>query len=406
MQHRTAWQALGQDPLRVLTSGWPWRSFAYLLTGAVFGALTSTVLALALVAGLVTLVLVVGPLILLGVALSGIAVSRFERWRLRLVDLDPVPDPHRSPEQPGALGWLRTRLGETATWRELGFTAVSATALWWMDLLVLGFALALPVLVMVSPIGDPNAWPWAVVGVCLLAPAPYTITAWAGARAAVTRLMLTPRDGELGHRLTDVRASRARLVDAFDAERRRIERDLHDGAQQRLVSLNVLLGLARLDAGPGLPLAEQLARAQEQVGLAVDELRELSRGVHPKALTDHGLAAAAENLAARSVLPVTVDIRLPHRMPVPVETTAYFVIAEALTNATKHSAATGVEVTARLHTDVLTLSVSDDGTGGATPEGGTGLTGLADRVAAADGRLRISSPPGGPTLVHVELPCR
>ncbi|MFF2021696.1 sensor histidine kinase [Streptomyces sp. NPDC058171] len=406
MHHRTAWQALGQNPLRVLRSSWPWRSFAYLLTGAAFGALTSTVLALALVAGLVTLVLVVGPLILLGVALSGIAVSRFERWRLRLVDLDPVPDPHRAPEPPGAVGWLRTRLGETATWRELGFTAVSATALWWMDLLVLGFALVVPALVMVSPLGDPDAWPLAVVGVCLLAPAPYTITAWAGARAAVTRLMLTPRDSELGHQLTDVRASRARLVDAFDAERRRIERDLHDGAQQRLVSLNVLLGLARLDADPDLPLAEQLARAQEQVGLAVDELRELSRGVHPKALTDHGLAAAAENLAARSVLPVTVDVRLPHRMPVAVETTAYFVIAEALTNATKHSTATGVEVLARVHTDLLTLSVRDDGTGGANPEGGTGLTGLADRVAAADGRLRISSPPGGPTLVHVELPCR
>jgi signal transduction histidine kinase len=406
MRHRTAWQALGQNPLRVLGSSWPWRSFAYLLSGVVFGAVTSTVLVVALLAGLVSLVVLVGAVILLGVALSGVAVTRFERWRLRLVDLDPVQDPHRPPERAGLAGWLRTRLREPATWRELGFTAVSVTALWWMDSLVLGFALVVPVLVMISPLDDPGAWPLVIVGLCLLAAAPYTITAWAGARAAVTRLMLAPRDSELGRRLTDVRASRARLVDAFDAERRRIERDLHDGAQQRLVSLNVMLGLARLDAEPDSPLAGQLAKAQEQVALAVDELRELSRGVHPKALTDHGLAAAVENLASRSVLPVTVDIRLPHRLPVSVETTAYFVTAEALTNATKHSEATRVEVHARLHTDVLTLSVSDNGIGGATSEAGTGLTGLADRVAAADGRFRISSPQGGPTLLHVELPCR
>lgn len=218
--------------------------------------------------------------------------------------------------------------------------------------------------------------------------------------------MLAPRDDELGRELTDVRASRARLVDAFDAERRRIERDLHDGAQQRLVSLNVMLGLTALDAEPGSPVATRLAEAQEQVTLAVEELRELSRGVHPKALTDQGLAAAVENLAARSSLPVTVDIRLPHRLPLPVETAAYFAVAEALTNAVKHSGASGVEVQARLHTDVLTLSVRDDGTGGADPSAGTGLVGLADRIAAADGRFRVSSPQGGPTLLHVELPCR
>ncbi|WP_326811708.1 sensor domain-containing protein [Streptomyces scopuliridis] len=406
MRHRTAWQALAQTPLKVLGSSWPWRAFACLLSGVVFGAITTTVLVMMLVAGVVSLIVAVGAVLLLGVALSGIVVTRFERWRLRLVDVDPVPDPHQAPERAGLRGWLYTRLREPATWRELGFTAVSLTALWWMDFLVLGFALVVPVLVMVSPVDDPGAWPLLIVGLCLLPAAPYTITAWAGARAAITRLMLAPRDSELGRRLTDVRASRARLVDAFDAERRRIERDLHDGAQQRLVSLNVMLGLARLDAEPGSPLAGQLVNAQEQVTLAVDELRELSRGVHPKALTDHGLAAAVENLATRSVLPVTADIRLPRRVPVSVETTAYFVIAEALANTTKHSHATQARVHARLHTDVLTLSISDNGIGGADPGAGTGLIGLADRVAAADGRLRVSSPQGGPTLLHVELPCR
>ncbi|MDI3417488.1 sensor histidine kinase [Streptomyces luteolus] len=406
MRHRNAWQALAQNPLKLLRSSWPWRSLAYLLSGVAFGAVATLVLVSLLIAGFASLIVLVGAVLLLGVALSGVVVTRFERWRLRLVDLDPVSDPHRAPERPGVRGWLHTRLHEQATWRELGFTAVSLTALWWMDFLVLAFALAVPVLVMLSPVDDPGAWPLLVVGLCLLPAAPYTITAWAGARAAVTRLMLAPRDSELGRQLTDVRASRTRLVDAFDQERRRIERDLHDGAQQRLVSLNVRLGLARLDAEPGSPLSARLAEAQAQLTLAVEELRDLSRGVHPKALTDHGLAAAVENLAARSALPVTVDIRLPGRLPVPLETTAYFVISEALTNAAKHGGGTHAHVQARQHTNLLTLTVTDDGAGGAEPGAGSGLTGLADRVAAADGRLRLSSPAGGPTLLHVELPCR
>ena len=406
MRPRNAWQALAQNPLRLLRTSWPWRSLAYLLTGVGFGAVSALVLVSLLIAGVVSLIVLVGAVLLLGVALSGIVVTRVERRRLLLVDLDPVPDPHRPPERPGPRAWLHTRLHEQATWRELGFTAVSLTALWWMDLLVLCFALGLPFLVMLSPADDPGAWPLTLVGLALLPAAPYTLTAWAGARAAVTRLMLQPRDRELGRQLTDVRASRTRLVDAFDQERRRIERDLHDGAQQRLVSLNVRLGLARLDAAPGSPLAAQLDDAQEQLALAVEELRDLSRGVHPKALTDHGLAAAVENLAARSALPVTVDLRLPGRLPTSVETTAYFVVAEALTNAAKHGGGTHAHVHARQHTSLLTLTVRDDGHGGADPTAGSGLTGLADRVAAADGRLRLSSPPGGPTLLHVELPCR
>ncbi|MEU1284516.1 sensor domain-containing protein [Kitasatospora sp. NPDC005856] len=405
MRHRTAWQALAENPLRVLRSAWPWRSLAYLVTGVAFGGTTVVVLPALLAIGVASLPVGVGAVFVLAVALSGVPVARFERWRLRLADRDPVPDPHRPPERPGARGWLRTRLREPATWRELGFTAVSMTALWWMDLLVLAFGLVVPFLLITAPLDDPSAWPWLVVGLCLLPAGPYTVTAWAAARGAVTRLLLAPRDGELGYRLTEVHASRARLVDAFDAERRRIERDLHDGAQQRLVSLNVALGLARLDAGPGSTLDQRIADAQEQLTLAVSELRELSRGVHPKALTDHGLAAAVENLAARSVLPVEVDIRLPRRLPTPVETTAYFVVAEALANTTKHSQATRAGVQAHLHAGMLTVSVRDNGVGGADPTTGTGLVGLADRAAAADGRLRVSSPPGGPTLLHLELPC-
>ncbi|MFE1783354.1 sensor histidine kinase [Streptomyces sp. NPDC059506] len=406
MPSRTAWHALARHPLGFLASQWPWRALAYLLSGVALGAVAGVVLLFLAAAGLVSLAVAVGAVPLLGVALSGVFVARVERRRLRLVDLDPAPDPHRRPGRPGLRGWLETRLREPATWRELGFTAVSLSALWWMDLLVLGFALVLPVFLMTSPAGDPGAWPWLVVGLFLLPAAPYTVTAWAGARAALTRSALAPRDGEPGAELTEVRASRARLVDAFDAERRRIERDLHDGAQQRLVSVSVMLGMALLDTDPGSPAGRQLAAARGEVALAVDELRELARGVHPKALTDHGLAAAVDNLTARSAVPVTVDVRLPYRLPAAVESTAYFVVAEALANVTRHSRASRAEVGARLETDLLVLTVGDDGAGGADPAGGTGLVGLADRVAAADGRLRLSSPAGGPTLLHVEIPCR
>ncbi|TDC08910.1 sensor histidine kinase [Streptomyces sp. 8K308] len=406
MHHRTAWQALAQRPLGFLVSTWPWRALGYLLSGVAFGALTSVVLLATALVGAVSLLLLVGVVPLLAVALSGILVARTERWRLRLVDVDPAPDPHRPPARPGLRAWLETRLREPATWRELGFTVVSLTALWWMDVLVLGFALVLPVLLALSPVDDPGAWPWVLVGLALLPSAPYTITAWAGARAALTRLILAPRDGELGRELREVRASRARLVDAFDAERRRIERDLHDGAQQRLVSVNVMLGMALLDAPPDSRVAQQLATAQRELTQAVVELRELSQGVHPKALTDQGLAAAVTNLTARSTTPVDVDIKLPHRLPTAVESTAYLVVAEALANVTKHSGADAAGVHARLSADTLVLSITDDGAGGADPAGGSGLVGLADRVAAADGRLRISSPAGGPTLLHVELPCR
>lgn len=405
MHARTAWQALAQRPLRFLTSGWPWRSLAYLVSGVLAGGLVGTVVLMIAAAGLVLIFVLVGVLAILALLLSGIYVARFERWRLRLVDLDPAPDPHQRPAAPGLRAWLTTRLREPATWRELGFTALSLVGLWWMDLGVLFGALAVPVIVMASPLDDSDVWGLAVLGFILLLPAPYTITAWAGARAAFTRAVLAPRDDELGAQLREVRASRARLMDAFELERRRIERDLHDGAQQRLVSLSVQLGLAGLDAEPGSPVARHLAAAQDQVGLTLQELRALIRGVHPQVLTDHGLADAVGELATLSQVPVAVDIRLPYRLPAPVEVTAYYVVAEALANIAKHSGAGRAEVTGRLHTDLLVLEIRDDGIGGADAAAGSGLAGLADRLAVLDGRMRLSSPPGGPTLLHVEVPC-
>lgn len=197
------------------------------------------------------------------------------------------------------------------------------------------------------------------------------------------------------------------MVDAFEGERRRIERDLHDGAQQRLVALTMNLGLARLDAPAGGPLAEQLARAHEEAGAALAELRELIHGIHPQVLADYGLEAAVADAADRSPVPVDVEFARPApRLPQAVEAAAYFVVREALANVARHSGARRARVRAEHRGGrLLVLEVTDDGRGGADSARGTGLTGLADRVSVLDGRLTLTSPPGGPTLLRVEIPC-
>ncbi|GLI02890.1 sensor histidine kinase [Phytohabitans aurantiacus] len=406
MPVRTAQDALTLRPTRFLRSSWPWRSALYLAAGAVLGC-TGPLAALHLLAGELTL-----PQFAIGVAAyapvvaCAVPVARLERRRLRLVDGYPVGDPHEPLERPGWRHRLRVRLREQATWREFGHAIVSGGVLCWMDGLVVVFAVWYPVTFVFYPIFDPDEplrYLVALCGVVLVLAAPYPVTAWAGARAALARALLAPRETDLGERLVEVTRSRARLVDAFEIERRRIERDLHDGAQQRLVALNMHLGLARLEAPANSPLSEQLATAHELAKQALTELRELIRGVHPQVLADRGLVAAVEDVAGRSPVPVDVDIRLPGRLPRPVEVTAYFVVVEALANVAKHSGATRALVTASIVEGRVRLRVEDDGTGGADPDAGTGLAGMVDRVAAVDGTVALSSPPGGPTVLQVEF---
>ncbi|NEB80836.1 sensor histidine kinase [Streptomyces sp. SID14478] len=404
MQPTTAWQAMAQRPVSFLTSSWPWRSLAYLSGGVVVGAAAVVVFALGLAAGLALLVVLIGVAPLVGMVLVSTLVARIERRRLRLVDLDPVPDPHQPPDSPGLRAWVATRLKEQVTWRELMFTLLSAAALWWMDLMVLGFSFGIPATTFAST--DADTWPWTVFGAIILLASPYTVTSWAGARAAMARTFLAPRDKELGEELREVRASQSRLLDSFDAERVRIERDLHDGAQQRLVSLGMTLALLRLEIPEDSAQVELLNQAEAQLSTAHQELRALIRGLNPPVLADHGLVAAIEDYAGRFPVPVTVDLRLPQRLPRKVETTMYYLINEAMTNIAKHSGATRAEVHGRYHSDLLILDIRDDGHGGVDAEAGSGVTGLADRVTALDGRMRVSSPVGGPTLLHVEVPCR
>jgi signal transduction histidine kinase len=213
-------------------------------------------------------------------------------------------------------------------------------------------------------------------------------------------------EAELRARVADLRTSRARIIAAGDAERRRLERDLHDGAQQRLVSLALRLRLVRgqverdpAAAGPALD------EAMDELGEALAELRELARGIHPAVLTDRGLPAALRSLAGRATLPVEILGTPEDRLPPPVEAAAYFVVAEALTNVARYAEATHATVLVARGDGRAVVEVRDDGRGGADPERGSGLRGLADRVGALEGRLAVESPAGAGTLVRAEIPC-
>jgi signal transduction histidine kinase len=210
---------------------------------------------------------------------------------------------------------------------------------------------------------------------------------------------------ELQAKVEELRASRHRIVEAGYAERRRVERDLHDGAQQRLMALTMNLRLARerLDSDPPAA-AELLDEAMDELAAATAELRELARGIHPVVLSDRGLAAALEGLADRSPVPVEIGEAPAERLPAPVESAAYFVVAEALTNVARYAEAGLATVRVARRDGAVEVEVADDGVGGADPEAGTGLRGLDDRVAALDGELAIESPAGGGTKIRARFP--
>jgi len=212
---------------------------------------------------------------------------------------------------------------------------------------------------------------------------------------------------ELRARLVELQASRARLVGATDAERRRIERDLHDGTQQRLVSIAMSLGLLETKLPAQATSVQPLVReTREALALALEELRELTHGINPPLLVERGLPAALDELCRRAALPTHLDVAVERRLSDEVESAAYFMASEALTNAAKHSHGREVRVAARDEGQRLTVEVSDDGIGGATTAaGGSGLRGLADRVEALGGRFTVSSPPGRGTTLRAEIPC-
>jgi len=432
-------------PLRrrdYVLSGMPWRAALYLLTSVPLGAATLLTLVLLAVAGSALAVVVVGLPLLLVLVLSGIPLASLERRRLRLIDSTPLVDPHREPPGTGLAAWLRTRVQERSTWRELGYALLFATVLWPLEALavgamalVCGGLIATPAVMAVGGDGEakvlklwiadsyPEAFAVLAAGVVLLPVLAYPLGALAAGRAVLTRQILSVPDSGADSRLRELDRSRMRLVDAFEAERRRIERDLHDGAQQRLVALSMTLGLARLE-GPAEPLGGLLAKAQGEADTALVEIRELIRGIHPQVLTDRGLPAAVEDIADRSPIPVAVRLDVPDRLLEAVESGVYFAVSEALANVAKHSGATRASVRGGVVSGRLAVEVEDDGCGGArtAPDrgeteggiegeteggsgGGTGLQGVADRLSVLGGSLLLSSPPGGPTVFRLEVPC-
>ncbi|MGW0008344.1 sensor domain-containing protein [Streptomyces tendae] len=392
-------------------------------TGQLVGGLGTAFLALGVLL-LVALAAVTAPagvgLLLAPAALRALhALARRELERLSRRGPEIVP-----PDPPPTR--LRAALGDATTRRELSWLVRHAT----LGLLLglLGFLLPLcavrdttfPLWWRLSPgeatttsigVGTAHGWPDALAATLLgvgwtaivlgLGPGMARLQA-----APARRLLAAGPDTDLSLRVAELTATRAAALDAHATELRRIERSLHDGAQNRLVSVTVLLGAARRMAARDPSGADELLeRAQSAAEQALAELRSVARGILPPVLADRGLAGALSGLAADCGVPCRVEADVPERCAASVEATAYFVVAEALTNIAKHSGATRAAVTVRARGGRLRLLVEDDGRGGADEDGGSGLTGIRRRVAALDGTLRLSSPPGGPTTLDVDLPC-
>jgi signal transduction histidine kinase len=257
------------------------------------------------------------------------------------------------------------------------------------------FAIATFALAGVSQATESEAIWWAAFATTFLMPFAFIV--------GLTRSRISSLDAELHETMEELKASRARLVQAGDLARRKLERDLHDGAQSRLVALALTLRMARKRATDP-EQAELLDRAQEELKTSLAELRELARGIHPAVLTERGLEAAVQTLVQRAPVPVTVDAECAGRLPEPVESAAYFVVSEGLANVAKYAQATQASVALRREQDRVLIEVADDGVGGADTANGSGLRGLADRVAALDGTLTLESPAGRGTALRAEIP--
>ncbi|WP_405147097.1 sensor histidine kinase [Sphaerisporangium sp. NBC_01403] len=401
------------DKMRAHWSAPTWLRTFHVVTGVPIAlAALFAVAGLALVSVLFAWTLV-APLVALPLLFwSARMFTRLQRARFAAflgVDIPAVP---RRPGTGNPAVRLFRDARTRSTWRQLGYHMLAplisgagfvAVVMVWSACLV---AAALAVQVW-SVGGGWRSAPLALLALALCVAAPWLARAITALDVIAAEALLGPSLSEqLALRVETLKESRAEVIDAADAERRRIERDLHDGAQQRLVSLAMNLGMARAAFTdlPG-PARETISRAHEEAKQALKELRDLVRGLHPAVLSDEGLDAALSGLAARAPLPVRLRVEVPERASPTIEAVAFFVISEALANVAKHARASAAEVTARREGDMLLLEVTDDGRGGAEPDAGTGLRGLSQRVGSVDGRLSIDSPPGGPTTISVELPC-
>lgn len=403
-----------------------WGALAFLCLDVLFGVVAFSLVLTLLVtgAGLVIVFPLAIPVAWLLFVVSR-GLGHVERSRIATLLGVELGDPH--PALQATTWWkrLRERLGSTSRWKEIayhlasmpvGLLAFVVTVAVWCGSLALG---GLPFYASHLPGGsakfglfevgdDGSARVLGLAGVAgVVFVAPWLTRGLAAVRAALARVLigLRPQD-ELVARVSQLEARRVAAVDSAESERRRIERDLHDGAQQRIVALAMDLGQARerFDEYPD-SARELVIAAHEEAKAALGELRDLVRGIHPAVLADRGLDAALSAVVARSSVPVRLAVDLSERPPAAVESAVYFIVMEALANVDKHAQANRAAVSIARRGDRLVVEVTDDGVGNADPAVGTGLHGLADRVQALGGWMHVMSPAGGPTTLLVEIPC-
>jgi len=404
--------------LRVPLGGQTWLNTGYVLLAFPTGLAYFVVLVVGISVGVALAVVIVGLGILAATLAAWRGMAGIERALARSLLGVPIPQPPDRRDlalMDRVTRWLR----DPVTWKSLVFVAlkfplgivsVAATGFLGFVALVMLFA---PIIVLITPVtvfgwivtSFAEALPLTLIGIPAVLLVLHLTNGLAWLWALFARVMLGPSTVQLHERVDDLRDARARIIAAADAERRRIERDLHDGAQQRLVALSLTLGMAesRLKADPD-GAAELISQAREEASLAMKELRELASGIHPALLSERGLGPALEALASRAPVPTTVEGVPAQRLPAPVESAAYFVTAEALTNVAKYAGAMSAAVSLAVDHGRLRLLVRDDGAGGADPLKGSGLRGLNDRVEALDGALHVDSPPGLGTTVIAEIP--
>ncbi|RSN56679.1 sensor histidine kinase [Actinomadura sp. WAC 06369] len=422
---RASWR-----PLDMARSSITWRAAAYQLVGLAFGVAWFMVLVtgVALSAGL--LIIWVGAPLAALLLLLWRAGAVFERALMKGAYGVTIPSPYRPMPEGNLFRKLKSMAGDPATWKDFAYFALlfpvtliefTVSVMLWT---ATGVLLAAPVVVLLGEdmriqIGDLvyfpqnlfEALPAFAAGCALLVLAMYVTRAMGIGHALYAVFLLGPNASQTEARRQQARAdrlqaSRARGVDAAEAERRRIERDLHDGAQQRLLAVAMDIGRARAkledDPEGARALIEQAHTGTKE---AISELRDLARGIYPAILTDRGLDPALSGLAARAPVPVEVDVDLPERPPAAVESIAYFIVAESLANIAKYARATRASVRVAREDAWVVVEVIDNGVGGAVAAPDGGLAGLADRAATIDGMLIVDSPPGGPTIIRADLPC-
>ncbi|WP_329412624.1 sensor domain-containing protein [Streptomyces sp. NBC_00704] len=373
-------------PVRFAYDSQTWKEIAHLLMNLPMALIGFTYVMTVILTGAAMTVTVVGfPLLMLGLTGSRL-LGRFERQRARrLLGLrveEPSPLPWRRAGGPLQQMWLA--LKDPVGWRTVLYDLIRLP---WG---VLTFTVVVPSLFLLWPV------------------LPYLARGLTNVDRAMVRGLLSPSD-ELERRIAELESDRGVVVDTAAADLRRIERDLHDGAQARLVNLAMGLGLAKeklLEGQADDVVAAMVEEAHGEVKLALQELRDLARGIHPAVLTDRGLDAALSSVASRCTVPVKVTADLPSRPAQAIEGIAYFTVSELLQNVSKHSGARSASVDVWRTDDRLLVQVWDDGRGGASLDGGSGMRGLAERLDAVDGLFVVDSPVGGPTTVTAELPWR